>query len=47
MLKLEIPTLIFEDMLDQARAEASVECWCILAGSGGIVNEVAVGITKE
>jgi len=34
-LKLEIPNRIFEDMLDQARAEAPIECCGILAGSGG------------
>lgn len=34
MLKLEIPTRIFEDMLEQARAEAPIECCGILAGSG-------------
>jgi len=34
MLKLEIPNSIFEDMLEQARAEAPIECCGILAGSG-------------
>jgi proteasome lid subunit RPN8/RPN11 len=40
MLKLEIPTRIFEDMLSQARAEAPVECCGILAGSGGRVEKL-------
>ena len=35
MLKLEIPRYIFEDMLEQARAEAPVECCGILAGRNG------------
>ena len=35
MLKLEIPGHIFEDMLEQARAEAPVECCGILAGRHG------------
>ncbi len=35
MLKLEIPRHIFEDMLEQARAEAPVECCGILAGRDG------------
>ena len=35
MLKLEIPNHIFEDMLEQARAEAPVECCGILAGRDG------------
>ena len=35
MLKLEIPRHIFEDMLDQARAEAPTECCGILAGRHG------------
>lgn len=34
MLKLEIPNSIFEDILEQARAEAPIECCGILAGSG-------------
>jgi proteasome lid subunit RPN8/RPN11 len=34
MLKLEIPKSIFEDMLEQARAEAPIECCGILAGNG-------------
>jgi len=35
MLKLEIPRYIFEDMLEQARAEAPIECCGILAGRHG------------
>jgi len=35
MLKLEIPTRIFKDMLEQARAEAPIECCGILAGRQG------------
>ncbi len=35
MLKLEIPKHIFEDMLEQAKAEAPVECCGILAGRHG------------
>jgi proteasome lid subunit RPN8/RPN11 len=35
MLKLEIPRYIFEDMLEQARAEAPIECCGILAGRDG------------
>ena len=35
MLRLEIPRHIFEDMLEQARAEAPVECCGILAGRDG------------
>ena len=35
MLKLEIQRYIFEDMLEQARAEAPVECCGILAGRNG------------
>lgn len=35
MLKLEIPNRIFEDMLEQARAEAPIECCGILAGRDG------------
>lgn len=38
MLKLEIPNRIFEDMLEQARAEAPIECCGILAGSGARVE---------
>ncbi len=40
MLKLEIPTYIFEDMLEQAKAEAPIECCGILAGSGGKVEKL-------
>ncbi len=35
MMKLEIPRHIFEDMLEQARAEAPTECCGILAGRDG------------
>jgi len=35
MLRLEIPTRIFQDMLDQARTEAPIECCGILAGRHG------------
>ena len=35
MLKLEIPDYIFEDMLEQARAAAPIECCGILAGRNG------------
>ena len=34
-MKLEIPGYIFEDMLEQAKAEAPIECCGILAGRGG------------
>ena len=40
MLKLEIPTRIFEDMLGQARDEAPIECCGILAGSGRRVEKL-------
>lgn len=40
MLKLEIPTRIFEDMLEQARDEAPIECCGILAGSGEKVEKL-------
>ena len=40
MLKLEIPNRIFEDMLEQARAEAPIECCGILAGSGRRVEKL-------
>jgi proteasome lid subunit RPN8/RPN11 len=35
MRKLEIPRHIYEDMLEQARAEAPIECCGILAGRHG------------
>lgn len=35
MLKLEIPNHIFKDMLEQANAEAPIECCGILAGRDG------------
>ena len=35
MLKLEIPRHIYEDMLEQARVEAPIECCGILAGRHG------------
>ncbi|MHC4192961.1 MAG: M67 family metallopeptidase [Planctomycetota bacterium] len=35
MLKLEIPTWIFEQMLEQSRAEAPIEACGILAGRNG------------
>jgi proteasome lid subunit RPN8/RPN11 len=35
MLKLEIPKHIFDDMLEQAKAEAPIECCGILAGRDG------------
>lgn len=35
MLKLEIPRHIFQDMFEQAKAEAPVECCGILAGRDG------------
>jgi len=40
MLKLEIPSDIFERMLEQARAEAPVEACGILAGSDGRVEKL-------
>jgi len=40
MLKLEIPRYIFEDMLEQARAEAPIECCGILAGRHGRVEKL-------
>jgi len=40
MLKLEIPRHIFEDMLEQARAEAPTECCGILAGRDGRVEKL-------
>jgi len=40
MLKLEIPTEIFEEMLEQARTEAPIECCGILAGSGDRVEKL-------
>ena len=39
MLKLEIPSDIFERMLEQARAEAPIEACGILAGSDGRVEK--------
>lgn len=40
MLKLEIPSDIFEQMIDQAKAEAPVEACGILAGTGGRVHRM-------
>ncbi|MHC4167113.1 MAG: M67 family metallopeptidase [Planctomycetota bacterium] len=40
MLKLDIPNPIFEDMVDQARSEAPIECCGILAGSGRRVEKL-------
>ncbi|MEA3226234.1 MAG: M67 family metallopeptidase [Planctomycetota bacterium] len=40
MLKLEIPNYLFEDVLEQARAEAPVECCGILAGCDGRVEKL-------
>jgi len=40
MLKLEIPSDIFERMLEQARAEAPIEACGILAGSDGRVEKL-------
>lgn len=40
MLRLEIPSDIFERMLEQARAEAPVEACGILAGSEGRVEKL-------
>ena len=39
MLKLEIPDYIFDDMLEQARAEAPIEACGILAGNDGQVEK--------
>jgi proteasome lid subunit RPN8/RPN11 len=40
MLKLEIPTYIFEQMLEQAKAEAPIEACGILAGSDSKVEKL-------
>ncbi|MHC4326389.1 MAG: M67 family metallopeptidase [Planctomycetota bacterium] len=40
MLKLEIPNNIFDDMLEQARAEAPIEACGILAGGNGRVEKL-------
>ena len=40
MLKLEIPTYIFERMLEQAQAQASIEVCGILAGSNSKVEKL-------
>lgn len=40
MLKLEIPNYIFDDMLEQARAEAPIEACGILAGGDGRVEKL-------
>ena len=40
MLKLEIPSDIFERMLEQARAEAPIEACGILAGRDGRVEKL-------
>ena len=39
MLKLEIPSYIFDDMLEQARTEAPIEACGILAGGNGRVEK--------
>lgn len=39
MLKLEIPTYIFENMLEQAKAETPLEACGILAGSNSKVEK--------
>jgi proteasome lid subunit RPN8/RPN11 len=39
-MKLEIPNYIFEDMLEQARAEAPIEACGILAGGDGRVEKL-------
>ena len=38
-MKLEIPNYIFEDMLEQARAEAPIEACGILAGGNGRIEK--------
>lgn len=40
MLKLEIPSDIYEQMLDQAKAEAPIEACGILAGRDGAVRRM-------
>jgi len=40
MLKLEIPRKIFEQMLEQAQAEAPIEACGILAGTDGTVEKL-------
>ncbi len=40
MLKLEIPTYIFERMLEQAKAQAPIEVCGILAGSNSKVEKL-------
>lgn len=40
MLKLEIPDYIFEDMLEQAKAQAPIEACGILAGSNGRIEKL-------
>jgi [CysO sulfur-carrier protein]-S-L-cysteine hydrolase len=40
MLKLEIPTDIFEQMVEQAKAEAPIEACGILAGADGRVEKL-------
>ena len=40
MLKLEIPTYVFEQMLEQAKAEAPIEACGILAGSDSKVEKL-------
>ncbi len=40
MLKLEIPNNIFEQILQQAKAEAPIEACGILAGKDGVVNKL-------
>ena len=39
-MKLEIPSNIFERMVEQAKAEAPIEACGILAGSGGKVEKL-------
>jgi len=40
MLKLEIPTYVFEQMLEQAKAQARIEVCGILAGSNGKIEKL-------
>ena len=40
MLKLEIPDYIFDDMLEQAKAQSPIEACGILAGSNGRIEKL-------
>ncbi len=40
MLKLEIPDYIFDDMLEQAKAQSPIEAFGILAGSNGRIEKL-------